>query len=72
MRPHDVHTSGIELCLQLRRIIFFNHLDVWPAVPGNLIDGGTFQQAQQMYVWRRLYPVRGLRAMLLFPKNCIE
>ena len=44
--PHDVDSGRIELRLQMRRIVFLNHLDAGPAVLGNLIDAGTFRQVR--------------------------
>src|SRR5271165_1812071 len=44
--PHDVDRGCIELRLQMRRIVFLNHLHACPAVLGNLIDVGTFKKAQ--------------------------
>ncbi len=44
--PHDVDGGGIEVGLDVRRVIFFDHLDAGAAVFGDLVDVGTFHQAQ--------------------------
>ena len=44
--PHDVDSGSIELRLQMCRIVFLNHLYACPAVLRNLINVGTFEQAQ--------------------------
>jgi hypothetical protein len=60
----------------MRRIIFLNHLDACPAVLGNLIDVGTFKQAQAnvgvAQAIRRSRPTVAVGAKLFFLKNCVE
>ena len=74
--PHDVDSGGIELCLQMRRIILLNHLHACPAVLGDLINVGTFKQAQAnvgvAQAIRRSRPTVAVSAKLFFLKNCVE
>src|SRR5712691_5159750 len=44
--PHDVDGGGIELGLDMGGIVLLDHLDTGTAVFGDLIDVGTFHQAQ--------------------------
>ncbi len=57
-------------------IVFLNHLHARPAVLGNLIDVGTFQQAQAdicvAQAIGRSRPTVAVGAELFFLKNCIE
>ena len=43
--PHNVNCSGVERGLDVRRV-FLNHLDASAAVLSNLVDVGTFHEAQ--------------------------
>ena len=74
--PHDVDSGSIELRLQMRRIVFLNHLHACPAVLGNLIDVGTFKQAQAnvgvAQAIRRSRPSVTVGAKLFFLKDCVE
>jgi hypothetical protein len=44
--PHDVDCGGVERSLDVRRIVFFDHLDASSAVLCDLVDVGTFHKAQ--------------------------
>jgi hypothetical protein len=44
--PHDVDRGGVKVCLDVRRVIFLDHLDAGAAVFGDLVDVGTFHQAE--------------------------
>ncbi len=60
----------------MRRIVFLNHLHACPAVLGNLIDVGTFKQAQAnvgvAQAVRRSRPSVTVGAKLFFLKDCVE
>ena len=60
----------------MRRIVFLNHLHACPAVLGDLIDVGTFEQAQAnvgvAQAIGRSRPAVTVGAKLLFLKNCVE
>ena len=43
---HDVDRGGVKIRLDVRRVILLNHLDTGAAVFGDLVDVGTFHQAQ--------------------------
>jgi hypothetical protein len=45
-RPHDVDRGGIKVRLDVRRIVFLNHLDAGAAVFGDLVDVRAFHEAQ--------------------------
>ena len=45
-RPHDVNCGSIEQGLDVRCVIFLDHLDASTAVLSNLVDVGTFHQPQ--------------------------
>lgn len=44
--PHDVDRSGVERGLDVRRVVFLDHLDASASVFGDLVDVGTLHQAQ--------------------------
>src|SRR5580658_2640107 len=44
--PHDVDRGGVKVGLDVRRVIFLDHLDAGPAVFGDLVDVGAFHQAE--------------------------
>ena len=44
--PRDVDRGGVKVRLDVRRVIFLDHLDADAAVPGDLVDVGPFHQAQ--------------------------
>ena len=44
--PHDVDRGGVEVRLDVRRVIFLNHLDAGAAVFGDLVDVRALHQAQ--------------------------
>src|SRR5258708_37026273 len=46
LRPHDVDGGGVELGLDMGGVVFLDHLDAGAAVFGDLVDVGTFHQAQ--------------------------
>ena len=58
------------------RVVFLNHLHACPAVLGNLIDVGTFEQAQAnvgvAQAIGRSRPTVAVGAKLFFVKNCVE
>ena len=43
--PHDIDCSGVERCLDMRCIIFLDHLDTRAPVLSDLVDVGTLPQA---------------------------
>ena len=43
---HDVDCSGVERGLDVRRVVFLDHLDASAAVLSDLVDVGTLHQAQ--------------------------
>jgi len=74
--PHDVDCGGIELRLQMGRIILLNHLHTCSTVLGDLIDVGTFKQAQANVGMAQAIggsrPPVTVSAKLLFVENCVE
>jgi hypothetical protein len=44
--PHDVDRGRIDPSVQMRSIVFLYHLDTGPAVLGDLVNVGAFEQAQ--------------------------
>jgi hypothetical protein len=44
--PHDVDRGGVKPGLDVRRVVFLDHLDAGAAVLGDLVDVGTLHQAQ--------------------------
>ena len=44
--PHDVDGGGIELGLDMGGVVLLDHLDTGAAVFGDLVDVGTFHQAE--------------------------
>ena len=45
-RSHFVDFSGVKTRLDVRRVIFLDHLDAGATVFRNLVDVGTFHQAE--------------------------
>ena len=46
LRPHDVDCGGVERRLDMRRVVFLDHLDAGAAVLGDLVDVGALHQPQ--------------------------
>lgn len=46
LRPHDVDRGVVQVRLDMRCVIFFDHLDAGAAVFGDLVDVGAFHQAE--------------------------
>src|SRR5260370_34865376 len=44
--PHDIDRSGVERGLEVRCVVFLDHLDTYAAVFGDLVDVGTLHQTQ--------------------------
>ncbi len=44
--PHDVDGGGVKIGLDVRGVVFLDHLDAGAAVFGDLVDVGAFHQAQ--------------------------
>src|ERR1039458_2556688 len=44
--PHDVDRGGIKVRLDVRRIVFLDHLDAGAAVFGDLVDVRAFHEAE--------------------------
>ena len=44
--PHNINCSGVERGLDVRRVVFLNHLDAGAAVLSHLVVVGTFHKAQ--------------------------
>jgi len=44
--PHDINCSGVERSLDVRRIVFLDHLDARAAIFGDLVDVGALHQAE--------------------------
>ena len=74
--PHDVDGGGIELRLQMGRIVFLNSPYACPTISGDLIDVGAFEQAQANVCVAQAIscsrPAVAVDAELFFIKNCIE
>lgn len=43
---HDIDRGGIQVCLDVRRVVFLDHLDAGAAVLGDLVNIRSFHQAQ--------------------------
>ena len=74
--PAHIHRCRVDHVLQVRRIELLNHFDGSPAVLGNLVDVGTFKQAQTnigvAQTIRSSRPTVAVSAELFFVKNCVE
>ena|SRR4030081_1993318 len=44
--PHNVNCSGVERGLDVRRVVFLDHLDTRAAILCDLVDVGALHQAQ--------------------------
>src|ERR1019366_3963925 len=73
---HDVDRCGVKVRLDVRRVIFLDHLDTGTAVFGDLVDIGTFQQAQTdvcvPQAVSRSRPAITIKPEIFFVQDCLE
>jgi hypothetical protein len=64
LRPHDVDRSGVKVRLDVGSVICLDHLDAGSAVFGDLVDVGTFHQAEaNIWVPQAVSPSRSAFAV---------